>query len=527
MSLRMLLGLLIGVAATAAVLWGTGIPLGVPGEWTWNRAEITAEYAVDAILGTGIAVVVCAVYLAFVHVSARRIAESSGAGLTGRLSLLTLLGMAVLWGFESAQPGEYPAVKSAWVLYDRGASGYFFEAAHSKQDTAAFLSSYEAKMAEGDVLHIGTHPPGLILLHRGLLRLCRASPAVTDIVLSVQPASVAEAFDVLERTVRSTPEPLPDSDRAALWLAVLLTHLVAAGSVIPLFFLVRMDWGAKRAWLTAALWPLIPAVAVFLPKSDALLPCFGLLFLWCWRSAVRRGSFWRAAFAGLLMWAGLLFSLAMLPVALFAVALTIGETFARDAASGGDTADLKALSRPAVRNGLLAATAILAFLAATGVFYAATQANLIGIWIWNYRNHAAFYAQPSYPRTYWKWLGVNALELVLAVGWPVILPAGVGVLRVLKSRELWGTRRHAPVLATLFVVGLLWLSGKNMGEAARLWLFLFPWILWMTAGCWRLPTEETAKTARHHIPWPVIAAFQSATCLLTVLQVRGFHFAGS
>ena len=45
--------------------------------------------------------------------------------------------------------------------------------------------------------------------------------------------------------------------------------------------------------------------------------------------------------------------------------------------------------------------------------------NLLNVWAWNYRNHAGFYGQ--FPRTYWRWLLVNPLELALALGVPIVV----------------------------------------------------------------------------------------------------------
>ena len=433
MPLRWLLSLFAGAALTATFLLATDVPLGVPGEWTWKRTDFVGVER-DAMLGAAAAVIVIAVYGTLLFFGRKAIERNSPWNTAAWLTALTLAAVAVLFAIESTTPGDYPTAKHAWVLYDRGSSGYFFEAAHGEQSTGEFLRGYEAKMAEGDVLHIGTHPPGLILLHRGLVAVCRASPALTSAVLATQPESIDSAFVQLEKTADLSPRPPPDSDRAALWLAVLLTHLVAAATVVPLFFVMRQDFGPRTAWSVATFWPLVPALAVFLPKSDALLPCVGMLFLWSWRSALRNRSFAAAAVAGGVIFGGLLLSLALLPVALFAGLLTAFETFANDSDRVG------ANRPPIVRNLLLAAVAIATFVAAVAAFSWLTEANLSRIWEWNYRNHAAFYAQPAFPRTWWKWLPVNAAEFVLAVGWPLALLAGIAVWRGVKPSGGWRRR---------------------------------------------------------------------------------------
>lgn len=540
MTRRLLILAVLGSLLSAALLWLTDWPLGVPGEWTWDRADFSLASTLDVVLGVAVAVFAAAVWIGFAWLGRRRIASASRFECAGWLCGMTLGGGVLLGAFETAIPGNYPAVRASWVLYDRGASGYFYEAAHHAEDVNAYLAHYEALAAgdyvpfgerekKRDVYHIGTHPPGLILLHRGLIGLCRQSPSFADFVLATQPQDYADAFTLLERSAAYPGQRLGTVERAALWLAVLLTHLIAAATVAPLFLLVmacfenpNAESGERKAafhsrregaWMTVAFWPLVPALGIFLPKSDALLPFVGLLFLWLWLSALR-GTGWpsvlQAALAGVVMWGGLLLSLALLPVALFAVLLTLWETvFAREARPSRS-----ALKRPL----LLAAVALAVFAAAALWFWWCFDANLWNIWRENLRNHAAFYARASNPRSYGKWLAANAVELTLAVGFPVVLLAAANLLRIAVRPEERRRRENGPVWCTAIVVGLLWLSGKNMGEAGRLWLFLMPWLLWASAAFWRQPSARRT--------WLAFLAVQAAICLLTVLRVRGFHFPG-
>ena len=107
------------------------------------------------------------------------------------------------------------------------------------------------------------------------------------------------------------------------------------------------------------------------------------------------------------------------------------------------------------------------------------RVNLLSVWWLNYQNHAGFYEH--YPRTYWKWLLVNPVELSFAAGGPVALMA-VASVAVASVVSLGKERRSslAPVAwLMLFVWGTLWLTGKNSGEAARLWIVFLPWLVWL------------------------------------------------
>ncbi len=48
-------------------------------------------------------------------------------------------------------------------------------------------------------LHVGTHPPGLFLIPRGLLNVMEANPGAGPIRRRPSPSSVAVAFNVVEQ----------------------------------------------------------------------------------------------------------------------------------------------------------------------------------------------------------------------------------------------------------------------------------------------------------------------------------------
>lgn len=158
-------------------------------------------------------------------------------------------------------------------------------------------------------------------------------------------------------------------------------------------------------------------------------------------------------------------------------------------------------------------------MALTGIVALGTGCNLLEVWQWNYRNHAGFYLQ--YPRTYWKWLLVNPLELCLAAGLPLVL------LALTSLRVVWKTPRAAaagPFWMSLFTWALLWLTGKNMGEAARLWIFLMPWIIWSAGPGWDSfigPDEQGLRAARQR--WLLVWLCQLLVALTIITRIAGFH----
>jgi hypothetical protein len=260
-------------------------------------------------------------------------------------------------------------------------------------------------------------------------------------------------------------------------------------------------------------------LAIFLPKSDALYPLIGLAFLYCWLEGCRRRSFVLCAGAGLLFWLGMFLSLALLPVGLLGLLLCVWEVRFAD---GVEAAPNRWKSL-----GAATAWAAVPFLAATAILWAVYNVNLPNVWRWNVINHAAFY--DSFPRTYWKWLLVNPLELSLAAGLPIIFLAVVGARRSIQSAvhspggQQW--LRLGPCCCCLITLGLLWLSGKNSGEAARLWLFLIPWLIWLSADCFddSQSADGTSAATLGMKRRLVVVGLQALVCIATVTRVSGFH----
>jgi hypothetical protein len=97
----------------------------------------------------------------------------------------------------------------------------------------------------------------------------------------------------------------------------------------------------------------------------------------------------------------------------------------------------------------------------------ATGADPVAIWTWNLYHHARFY--DDFSRTYSLWVWVNFIELAVAIG----LPAAVWCL----AGFLFPRTLPRSVRATLLVLVLVDLTGRNLGEVARLWMLFTPPLL--------------------------------------------------
>jgi len=520
-----------GTVLTLAPLWATDIPLGIPGEWEWSRLPVDSDAGLNLLLALGAA----ALYVVVVAVGGMRLLTSSVMHVeTGVwLIVLTVAAFGWLWCVQETAPVAGTLGKGPFVLYYPGASGYFAHVRYEAPELPQFLAEYEPFMRQGDFLHIGTHPPGLFCLFYGLNALVEHVPDVA-VVDQWQPDSVRDAFNVIASNSSLTARPLAPRDRTVLWLAILLSQALAAATVIPLYGLFRATYSRTAAFAAAALWPSVPAVAIFVPKSDAAFPALAALIVWLVVSAWRKPCVVLGFLAGLMAWCGLFFSLAFLPVLAFSAswcAVDVVNAFrARSASKGefdGSNSPLLALrARIAV---IVAAVA--GFAIPIVALWATTGMNLLVVWSLNLHNHASFYSQSQ--RTYLLWLAENPLELAIAVGWPLMAAAVVSLTRTIgggllltvcpaSPTDFVGSARAAILGVAMWAV--LWLTGKNSGEAARLWLLCMPGIVWLAA---YFPQPEPAgHLSDGRGPLYRQIAFLSATmlvCIATVHRVCGFH----
>jgi hypothetical protein len=443
------------------------IPLGVPGEWEWMRLPAWASPGWDGLI---VAALLVAAYSACAAAGLRWLRTRSSPSRRAEGALvagLLLLAIAAQALVPLGAPPGYDLSKWAAVNYLPSSSGYFKVAREqAMSDPWRFLRDYPRWIRDQDSLHIGTHPPGLITLQCLLMTTMQNHPALAQGLLDVMPGSVDAGFRAFGG---NDPRPLAPEERAALFATALLTLLACAGTLVPLYLLARAMLPAPAAWTAAALWPLAPAANLFQPVADAAYPFLSTsalaLAAWSAREAPPRDRrlSWRillAAGSGSALGLGMALSLAFLPVGLI-VALSL------------------ALSRAQclrTRGALILALGS-GFIAVLAGGWLATGANPLEIGTWNLHHHARFYLE--YPRTYRLWLWVNLLELAIALGLPSAVWCLVGMM---QPRTM-----PIPVFSTALVLLLVNLTGRNLGEVARLWmLFLPPLLLAAGQGCNRL-----------------------------------------
>jgi hypothetical protein len=476
-------------AALVAALWPLlrtrAVPLGVRGEWEWLRLE-HGPAAIDVMF----AALAVLAYAAFAAAGLRFL----NARATLRREAVAVMGLlAAAVGVQAivpvGAPDGYGLAKWALVLHSPGSTGYYMVARREIRDPAQFLTAYPDWIQKQDSLHVGTHPPGLFLVEAVMLHTLADRPLLARGLVDHLPATVAAGFRVIQEF-----DPLPVADRAALGLTGALTLLACAATVVPLYLLARATLPAPAAWSAAVLWPLVPSAILFQPDADTALPLLTALAFALAAHAARVALPWGAVLAacsGVVLALGMGFTLAFLAAGLI-VAIVLAST---------PGANLRR------RGTLLVATGV-GFLIPTLVFWLATGANPFVIWWWNQKNHARFYVE--YHRTHRLWVLVNPLELAIGLGIPATVwaIAGLGAGRA-ASRTAW---------ATLAVLAILTLSGRNLGEVARLWLPFMPPLLtaaglglaragagpkWLAAAVATLGAQTLALQAAIQVVYPV------------------------
>ncbi|MEZ5950657.1 MAG: hypothetical protein R3C12_15865 [Planctomycetaceae bacterium] len=499
------------------------VPLGIPGEWTWSRTPTGTTNPISLLLTA----LLLTAYLLFLRFGSLRISAATGWRRLGWCLLLWLFACMPMWSLRGLSDGIYGHAGLTWVTYYPRMSGYFTQASQHNGDLTSLLRGYENTVREGDYLHQGTHPPGLPIYFSLWLKACRASPGFRDFLLSTQPLEIGQGLEVIEEFAVHAGVSFGPEHRAVLWGNVLLTHLLTAATVLPLFLLTSTFIRADFAWWLSGLWPLCPGLVVFMPKSDVLFPLVSMLTVGLFlmsvsakRRTCRIGLAW---LAGLTLWLGLLMSLALLVVA----AILACWCLLRAAAAVESDPLVPDISfKKLLRGGWLVRIPWDVVLAAScGILLPCLglwwlyDLNLATVWRINLAKHGEFYDHNT--RNYLAWLLENPLELAFSLGGPlfVLTISAVWRFRWRPRGDALGHLAYSVVLVWV----LLWLSGKNMGESARLWIFLFPLILLVVAS--QFPRHgTTAPEADAPFPWLLCGVAQALVAGVTVASLDGFDY---
>ncbi len=451
----------VSVLACEFALHGRNLPLGVPGQWAWERLPVER---VTPWAAQGIAIFLALSLATWTAWGLTWIEGASRRVWLASLGLTTLLVAAFQVEAESVAPkGLY---KWTTALYHEQISGPYWVARHEVGDVNSLLRHYDRFLASHRPDHISTHPPGMFIAYRALLDWFDAHPGAAHWICRIAPEDMTVAFNHIES---AGVQRIPPADRATITVAALGSRAAAILVVLPIAWLLRQRASRTAAWGAMAAAGLVPAGILFAPRSDTVYPTMAVLTLAVVSHAVGARSTLSAATAGLLLFLSMFTSLVFAAVAAFAGIYALLEI-----AAGRDHASPNATNSLVTRNGGLCRLTVgvaAGWLVGPLILYLGWGHNIFQTWSINLAKNAEFYQHVN--RTYSYWVCVNLIELAVALGLPAALLLAVGAsseLRAIARR----TRFDALMVSWLVVLLLLNFSGKNLGEVARLWLFMMP-----------------------------------------------------
>lgn len=441
--------------AIAVVLQVAGV--NGPSEWRWPYRAVGLSW----VFG-----------LAAVGFGALVIWVATGASKflgRGTVACLAALGFGFSMSLVAAQSGGLGRVIEA--LISRHTFGYVYDAGTTAN--ARDLIVPTSDVTERMSMHSVTHPPGALLLIRGIDDLVRnLGPARGSLALKAQTEIAREIWRAKERGKGVPARPL--SPWTTLTLAFLLP-LLSALAAIPLASLTeRLSGSRETALLAAAFWLLLPARSLFTPSLDQALPLLALS-----AAALAARSTWlRDLAAGFLLFLATFVSWGLLVAA--PLVAWISWRANRPAERRAPLLSYPEIQR-VCRLGLGFALPWLAFSLATHYQPLAAFQAALG-------NHGQMAVAT---RSYLTWIWGNPYDLALLWGPPIFLLA---VFSPLLLHEAPATLRQTLAgIGALFA--LLWLSGSVRGEVARIWLFFAPFACLAAAAVTALIWKENRRAA--------------------------------
>lgn len=428
MKLRHLIPILgIGLVFSLLVLFRSGHVNGFPAitHWAWHWRNLGTQR-------TLIAFAVPFLTLSGVLLCIERQALPKAAILLPVLVLcsfsLQILGMSV-------EPEGFERIRQ--LVLSGNSCGYHTDAL-AIQDLPNWLRSFHVLDLSG---HASTHPAGPILFYYAFSRIF--------------------------------------SPNSAPLVAACAIGLIASGGVLMMYRFAGL-WTEDRHMrlIACTLYALLPAIVVFFPEFDQILPIFSMLIVLCWVKALD-GSWLYAAALGVVFAVAAFFAYNLLAMGAFLVAYAFCSS----------RRWMKVLTRGAIA---LASTVLLYLL-----LWAVTGYNVIAAFAHSWSNQQLMASHLNRPYAIFTIFDLYDFAL------------GGGILALLIM--LAGITRRTPrlTLACLATILIIDLSGLLRGETARVWLFLQPLVI----------VPAAIELARCTWPWRV-AVFTLQGWILLCLKAK-------
>jgi hypothetical protein len=331
---------------------------------------------------------------------------------------------------------------------------------------------------------VGVDPPGLVVLYHGVREALRLAPPLADSLDALLRPLQCQNLGMMNWT-----EP----GMASAWFQMPMPLWVGLG-VAPLYRLGAAIFDRRTARWAVALWPLVPGLALFMPRFNAFYVLLTLVMLAAlWRGLERRRLAW-VLLAGFVLSVGTFLNLSLVPLGLLAGLTILGYWLLIDGSFRRPITVLRTL------------TAFGAGVASVWLVYGA----LSGVTVFDILRLSLDIHLQIHNRPYLPWLVMHTYDMFLFVGLPL---SGLAIWRVLQIRRPAGrTDLFTGAIALTMVIMVL--SGTARGETGRVWLFFAPaWLLLAADALGRLRQNER-----------VGALAMQALCLVCMAAVLRVHF---
>ena len=430
-----------------------------------------------------------------------------------RLVLWTFVGAALLWTLLLTLEGS-----PIFLLFTRAVSpvtgGYQYAAAlvtdldATLRHWSPFVDEYLAIVQLDPPGGVALSPPGVLAVYEANGTLLDAVPPLADHAAALIRPQQCQNLAMMAWT---------NADLGSAWFQMWMPLWAALG-IAPLYRLGTLVFDQTRARLAVAVWPLVPGLAIFMPRFNVFFPLITLIVLVSlWRGLLRDRPRWIAV-SGFALSVGLLLNLSLVPLGLLAGLTIMGWhvlPINRQARAfwftsppgplstrGEGESDVREVPSPYWERGfrgevntrrnqnriLLILRPYLSALGKKGVardlvlfgagcasswlIYALLAGLSFGDLLSGFDRHADLY------RPYLPWLLLHPYDMFIFVGLPVAAFALWRMIRLHRARRSSITPGDLFTGTAALTLVILVLSGTARGETGRVWLYFAPvWIL--------------------------------------------------
>jgi hypothetical protein len=416
-----------------------------------------------------------------------------------RLVLWAFVGAALLWTLLLTLEG--PPI---FLLFTRSASpvtgGYQYAAAlvtdldSTLRHWSPFVDDYLATVQLDPPGGVALSPPGLLAVYEANGTLLDGVPLLADHAAALIRPQQCQNLAMMAWT---------NADLGSAWFQMWMPLWAALG-IAPLYRLGTLIFDRARARLAVAVWPLVPGLAIFIPRFNVFFPLITLVVLVnLWRGLLHNRPRWIAV-SGFTLSVGILLNLSLVPLGLLAGLTILGWHVLADTGLTPSAWTGRGRCEPSVRQtrpgrvtdpplqknqphahdsydpvrwmGTRRAARDLALFgagcASSWLIYALLAGLSLGDLLSGFDRHADLY------RPYLPWLLLHPYDMFIFVGLPV---AAFALWRMMRLRRVRGGNITPGDLftgAAALTLVILVLSGTARGETGRVWLYFAPvWIL--------------------------------------------------